>query len=348
MRQDIRWEEQMRIDAMIVSMAAVLIAAQAHAETTHEFYKGKTVELYVGTGPGGGYDLYARLIARFLGKHIPGEPTVVVKNMPGAGHLRMANWVYAAAPRDGTVLAVAPQSVAIEQALGTEGVQYEAQKFTWIGRVAPVVEVTYTWHTSGTKSLEDARRRETIMGGSGPASPTVFYLNALNNLAGTKFKVIPAYPTGAETNLAMQRGEVEGNTKAWASMKVDNADWLRDRQVNIIVQYADSRAEDLPDVPLMMELGRNDDERSALKLFALGNAMGRSIMGTPDIPADRVKILRQAFKDTVEDPALLAFVREKKIDLGPTLAGEKLQNLVEQTLALPPRAIALAKKARDG
>ena len=332
----------------LATLVAGCLPSAVRAETPEAFYKGKTVELYVGTNPGGGYDLYGRLIARHIGKHIPGNPAVVVKNMPGAGHLRMANWVYSAAPRDGTVLAVAPQSVAIEQILGTEGVQYDAANFTWIGRVAPVVEVTYTWHTSKTKTLEDARKRETMMGGSGPASPTVFYLKALNHLAGTKFNVIPAYPSNADTNLAMQRGEIEGGSKSWASMKVDNADWLRDHKVNILVQYATERAADMPDIPLMMELGRNDDERKALKLFTLGNATGRSIMATPGIPEDRVAALRKAFMDTMNDPELVSFTRDKKIDLGPALTGAQLKDLIDETLATPPHVIALAKAARGG
>lgn len=328
--------------------ALALMAMPAHAQSPEEFYKGRTMELVVGTNPGGGYDLYGRLIGRAIGKHIPGAPVVVVKNMPGAGHLKMTNWLYHAAPKDGTVLAATPQSIAIEQALGTEGVQYDARRFTYIGRVAPVVEVTYTWHTSATKTLDDARKRETIMGGSGAASPTVFYLKALNQLAGTRFNVIPSYPSNNDTNLAMLRGEVEGGSKAWASMKVDNADWLREKKVNILVQYADARADDLPDVPLMMELGRNEDERSALRLFALGNAMGRSIMATPGIPADRVAALRKAFMDTMKDPELIAFTSERKIDFGPALTGEELAKLVEQTLAVSPAVVKLAKEARGG
>ncbi len=334
--------------AFITLAALASSLAPALAQSPEDFYKGRTVELVVGTAPGGGYDLYGRLIGRAIGKHIPGAPVVIVKNMPGAGHLKMTNWLYNAAPRDGTVMATAPQAVAIEQALGSEGIQYDARKFTWIGRVAPVVEVTYTWHTSPTKTLEDARRRETIMGGSGPSSPTVFYLKALNQLAGTKFNVIPSYPSNNDTNLAMQRGEVEGGSKAWASMKVDNADWLREKKVNILVQYADARAADLPDVPLMMELGRNDDERSALRLFALGNAMGRSIMATPGIPADRVAALRKAFNETMNDADLIAFTRERKIDFGPPLTGEELEKLVEGTLAVSPAVVQLARQARGG
>jgi tripartite-type tricarboxylate transporter receptor subunit TctC len=329
-----------------ISCAVVFAAGAACAQTPEAFYKTHPVELYVGTAPGGGYDLYARLVARYMGPHLPGKPPVVVKNMPGAGHLKMTNWVYNAAPRDGTVLGVAPQAIAIEQALGTDGVQYDARKFTWIGRVSPVVEVTYTWHESATKTLEDARKRETIMGGSGAASPTVFYLKALNQLAGTKFNIISSYPSNNETNLAMLRGEVEGGSKAWASMKVDNADWLREGKVSILVQYADARAADLPNVPLMMELGRNEDERQALKLFAMGNAMGRSIMATPGIPADRVAALRQGFDATMSDPELLAFTRERNIDFGPPLSGQGLEKLVDETLAVSPQVVALAKKAR--
>jgi tripartite-type tricarboxylate transporter receptor subunit TctC len=324
-------------------LPAVPAAAQSSVET---FYKGRTVELVVGTLPGGGYDLYGRLIARYLGKHIPGAPTVIVRNMPGAGHLRMANWLYNAAPRDGTVLATTPQSIAIEQALRTDGVQYDAGKFTYIGRVAPVVEVTYTWHTSPTKSIADARTRETVMGGSGAASPTVFYLKALNALAGTKFRVVAGFRGVSETELAVQRGEVEGGTKAWASMKVDNAQWLRDKQVNIILQYALERAPDLPHVPMMAELGLDARASAALKLFAAGNAMGRSIFATPSIPAERVAALRKAFMDTVNDPELIAFTKERNIDLGPALAGDVVAKIVMETLSVSPETATQVKKAR--
>lgn len=337
----------MRAGAAFAAAGWVALGAGgALAQSPEAFYRGRTVELYVGTDPGGGYDLYGRLVARYIGKHIPGAPALIVKNMPGAGHLRMANWVYSAAPRDGTVLAMAPQSIAIEQLLGTAGVQYDARRFSWIGRVAPVVEVTYTWHTSQTRTLADATQRETVMGGSGAASPTVFYLKALNQLAGTKFNVISAYPSNAETNLAMQRGEVEGGSKAWASMKVDNADWLRDKKVNILVQYATSRDPDLPDVPLMMELGRTDAERRALNLFAMGNAMGRSVMATPDIAADRLAALQDAFVSTMKDEELVAFTRERRIDIGPILTGKELQALVMETMATPPEVARLTKAAR--
>jgi tripartite-type tricarboxylate transporter receptor subunit TctC len=334
---------------MPVVLAGCLLccSAPASAQTPVEaFYKGRTVEMTIGTVPGGGYDLYGRLIARYLGRHIPGNPTVIVKNMPGAGHLRMTNWLYNVAPKDGTVLATAPQALAIEQALGSEGIQYDAAKFSWIGRIAPVVEISFTWHTSPTKTLEDARKRETIMGGSGPTSPTVFYLKALNALAGTKFKIIQGFPGGGETELAMQRGEVEGNTKAWAAMKVDNAEWLREKKVNLLLQYALERSPDLPDVPLMAELGKSEDDRRALKLFAMGNAMGRSIMGAPGVPPERTAALQKAVADTMSDRELVAFTTERNIDIGPPLDGPGLAKLVEETLAVTPDVVAMVKKAR--
>jgi tripartite-type tricarboxylate transporter receptor subunit TctC len=335
----------MRWIALLV--ACLFAAAPADAQSDVEaFYRGRTVEVVIGTVPGGGYDLYGRLLARWLGRHIPGNPAVIVKNMPGAGHLRMTNWLYNVAPRDGTVIATAPQALAIEQALHSEGIQYDAGKFSWIGRIAPVVEITFTWYTSPTKTLDDARRRETVMGGSGPTSPTVFYLKALNALAGTKFKIIQGFPGGGATELAMQRGEVEGNTKAWAAMKVDNADWLRQKKVNLLLQYAQERSPDLPDVPLMAELGRTAGEKAALKLFAMGNAMGRSIMGAPDMPAGRTAALRQAFDDTMQDPELLAFTKARHIDIGPPLNGVGVAKLVEETLSVSPETAAMVKKAR--
>jgi hypothetical protein len=184
------------------------------------------------------------------------------------------------------------------------------------------------------------------MGGSGPTSPTVFYLRSLNALAGTRFKIIQGFPGGAETELAMQRGEVEGGSKAWASMKVDNADWLRDKKVNILLQYALEPAADLPGVPLAAELGTEPLGRAALKLFAMGNAMGRSIMATPGIPPDRLAALQKAFMDTMNDPELTSFATERNIDIGPALDGPGLAKVVADTLAVTPDTVAMVKKAR--
>jgi tripartite-type tricarboxylate transporter receptor subunit TctC len=334
----------------LAAAAAVWIVltapAAAQSSAADSFYNGRSLEVVIGTTPAGGYDLYGRLVARWLGRHIPGHPTVVVKNMPGAGHLRMSNWLYNAAPRDGSVIATAPQQLAVEQAVGSDGIQYDASKFTWIGRAAAVNEVTYTWHMSRTKTLADARTRVTVMGASGPTSPTVLYPKTLNALAGTRFRIIAGFLGSADIELAMQRGEVEGSSKAWASMKVDNADWLREKKVNILVQYSTERNPELPDVPVIAELGRTGGDRAALKLFAMGSALGRSIMAPPGVPPERAAALRKAFMDTMNDPELLEFARERHIEVGPTATGEWLQSLVEQTLATSRETIATVKRLR--
>jgi tripartite-type tricarboxylate transporter receptor subunit TctC len=328
-----------------VAAAFTISAGPAMADSTADFYKDRTVEVDIGTNPGGGYDLYGRLVARHIGAYIPGKPSVIVKNMPGAGGLKMVNWLYNAAPHDGTVMATAPQAIAIEQALGSDGIQYDARKFTWIGRATPVVEVTFTWHTSPTKTLEDARHRETIMGGSGPTSPTVFYLKLLNGLAGTKFKIIPSYRGTAEVQLGIERGEIEGGSKSWESMKVDNADWLRDKKVNILLQYAPERSPDMPDVPLLSELGKTEADRAALKLYTFGNELGRSVMATPGVPAERVAALRKAFMDAMRSPEMKAEVKKLKIEIGP-MSGEKVAALIDQTLKVPPDILKRARHAR--
>ena len=333
------------ISSLCAAISLLAVAAPAATQPVAEFYKSRVVEIYIGTNPGGGYDLYGRLVARHIGIHIPGNPNVIAKNMPGAGHLKMVNWLYNAAPREGTALAVAPQAIAIEQGLGSEGIQYDARQFLWLGRMAPIVEVTFTWHTSPTKTLADARQRETIMAGSGPTSPTVFYLKLLNALAGTKFRIIPSYAGTAEVMLGIERGEVEGGSKSWESMKVDNADWLRDKKVHVLLQYATERSPDLPDVPLFAELGTTEADRAALRIYALGNEMGRSMMATPGIPADRAAALRKAFMDTMGSANLLAEVAKLNLELGP-LPGDKVAALIEETLKTPPAIFARARDAR--
>jgi tripartite-type tricarboxylate transporter receptor subunit TctC len=333
-------------EASAVAACALLIGAgSALADPVEDFYRGRTLTVYISTEPGGGYDLYGRLFATHIGPHIPGKPAVVAKNMPGGGGLVMTNWLYGAAPKDGSAVAGATQALAIEQVLGSKGIQYDAQKFSWIGRMAPVVEVSYTWYTSPTKSFEDARRRETVMGATGPTSPTFTYLKQLNVLAGTKFKAITGFPGTTDANLAMERGEVEGTTKSWASLKVDNAQWLAEKKINLLLQYATERSPELPDVPLQVELGRTELDRAALRFLTAGNAMGRSIMGPPGIPPERLAALRKAYLEMMTDPDFLADATKRRIDIG-ALSGERLQKLVEDTLAVSPDALARVRQAR--
>jgi tripartite-type tricarboxylate transporter receptor subunit TctC len=330
----------------LLALAFLLVlAGSAAAQSVEDFFRGKTITLTIGTGPGGGYDLYGRLVAAYIGRHIPGNPSVIAKNMPGAGGVAMLNWLYTVAPKDGTQLAAAPQALAIEQVLGAPGLQYDARSYTWIGRCAPVVEVMYTSAKSPTRTIDDARLRETVMGGTGPTSPTITYLTMLNVLAGTRFKPISGYPSTTEVNLAMERGEVDGSIKAWASVKADNPDWITEKKVNFLMQFAIDKPPELVQVPLMTEIARTADDREAMGFYAAGNAMGRSIFATPGIPADRTAALRAAFLAAMADPTLLAEAGKRQIDIDP-LSGEDLQKLVDKTLGVSPAALERARTAR--
>jgi tripartite-type tricarboxylate transporter receptor subunit TctC len=333
------------ITSLALAVGVGFVAAAQAADPVADFYKGKTVEMYVGTPPSGGYDIYARLIADYIGRHIPGNPTLVVRNMPGAGHLTMTNHVYNSAPRDGTVLAIPQQIMAVQQAMGDNpGVRYDATKFNWIGRAVSVVTIAYTWHTSPTKTIEDARARETVMGTTGASSPTNIFLKSLNDFAGTKLKLISGYAGTNESELAMQRGEVEGVLADWTSFKIRGAEWIRDKKVNILVQWARERDPLLPDVRLVREVGRDDRNSQILEFYAMGNALGRSFLTTPDVPADRLKALREAFAKTMKDPEMLAFAKKSNIDIGPTATGEEVHKLVNDTLNFAPDIVNEAKK----
>jgi len=331
---------------LIGAMASgLIVSGTAVAQTAQDFYKGRTVTIYIGYSPGGGYDLYGRLVARNIGRHLPGNPTVVAKNMPGAGGLKMTNWFYNAAPKDGSALASAPQALAIEQAMGSKGIKYDAAKLNWIGRITPITEVSYTWHTSATKTLADARMRITPMGASGRTSPTMTHLLELNGIIGTRFKPITGYKGSTGANLAMERGEVEGATKSWSSVKVANADWIRDKKINILVQYAMEKDPDLPDVPLMTELAKDEAGAMLLRFLAVGNAMGRNVVAPSDVPAGRIDVLRNAFLAMMKDPVLVAEAARLKISLG-FMSGQRMQKLVQETLATPHSVVAKARALR--
>lgn len=328
-----------------VIAAALFLAALPGGPAAAADFSGKTVSLYIGYGPGGGYDLYGRLAARHLGNFLPGKPTIVAKNMPGAGGLKMTNWLYNVAPKDGTALGSAPQALAVEQALGSAGIQYDARKFTWIGRLTPIVEISYTWHTSGIRTLDDAKKRVTIMGGSGPTSPTITHLKELNAFAGTKFKPISGFKGSSEVNLAMERGEVHGATKSWAGMKVSNQDWLKNKTVSILVQYAMERAPDLPDVPAMVELGKNEKAKQALRFLAVGNEMGRTVFAPPGLSPDVATTLQQGFDKMMASKDLKDEAAKRKMELG-AMNGAGLARLVAETLTVSPDIVTLVKSTR--
>ena len=314
-------------------LCALILGRPVWAQSAEEFYRGKKIDLIIGYSPGGTYDLYARLVARHLGNYIPGNPTVVPRNMPGAASRTAAAYVYNIAPKDGTVLATADQSLAIQQAMG-EKRNFDTTKFVYIGNPNSENNTTVTWHTSGVKTIEDARRKQISIGATGSGT-SAHYPKVMNALLGTKFKIILGYPGGNDINLAMERGEVAGRgSNSWASWKATRPDWLRDKKINILVQIGLNKAPDLPDVPLLTELAANEEDRAVLKLLSASAAVGRPIFTTPDAPRDRVKVLRDAFDKMVKDPAFIEQAKKEHFEIDP-LSGEDLQKIVADIVKTP-------------
>jgi tripartite-type tricarboxylate transporter receptor subunit TctC len=323
----------------LMLLALLAMPAAAQAQPVADFYRGKTVNVYIGVGVGGEYDIQARLVARHLGKHIPGNPTVVPQNMTGAGGLRMINYLYNVAPKDGLSIGMIANAFPAMQAAGIPGVQFDAAKMQWLGTIAPVVETMTVWHTTGVKSIDDARTREVVAGASARGAITFIYPQMMNEFLGTKFKIVTGYPGGNQINLAMERGEVEARNNTWSSWKATKADWLKDNKIKVIAQ-AGPRAPDL-DAPSVEDAARTPEERLLIELVVSGTQLGRPF-ATNAAPPDRVAALRMAFADTMKDPEFLAEAKALGFEVDPVL-GEKMQAIVERVLATPKEVAAKAK-----
>lgn len=311
-----------------MALSTLLSPSATAQDATAHFKASRTVNLYIGYAPGGSYDLYARMIARHLGRHITGEPVIVPSNMPGAGSLQAANFIYSVAPKDGTALGALGETLAMEQALRNPGVKYDASKLTWIGRIASSNNIHLVWHTAKAQSVEDALKYEMTVAGTGPANLAETVPKLLNALIGTKFKVISGYASSGPGMLAMERGEVDGAGTSWAAVKSTKQYWLRDKKVKVILQDLPERDPELPDVPALLEFAKSDDDRQLLNLYASGGAIGRAISAPPGMPAHITTALRQAFQGMVKDPQLKADLDKAKLDLEPAdhLALESIVN----------------------
>jgi tripartite-type tricarboxylate transporter receptor subunit TctC len=331
--------------AMCAIAALTALAIPVHAQDVAGFYRGKQITLVIGYGPGGGYDLYARMLGRFIGAHIPGNPTIVPQNMPGAGSRGAANWLYKVAPQDGTVIACLGQATPTDQALSQPGVQFDAGKFNWIGNLSLVNNILFVSAASGVATFAQAKTKQLAIGASGASSPSVLYPQVSNNLLGSKFKIIAGYPGGGDINIAVERHELDGRgSDAWASMKTTHQDWLRDHAINILFQVGPRREPDLPDIPLWTELAGNEDQRQVLALLSGDVSVGRPILTAPNVPADRVKALRQAFAETMRDPQFIEAAKQANMEMNPML-GDELQQVVENIVSSPPRILAMVKDA---
>jgi tripartite-type tricarboxylate transporter receptor subunit TctC len=327
-------------------VAAVLLATpqSVWAATVADFFRGKVISIYVGYGAGGGFDFYGRLASRHLGKHIPGQPRVVVQNMPGAGSLRAANFLYNVAPKDGTALGVISPNSVVDGALGTPNVQYQAQRFNWIGRIGPNVDVTLTWYKSPAKTIEEAKVNSVALAASGPGSTSEFLPRLLNNIVGTKFKVVPGYAGATEGMLAMERGEVDGAMTSWNTLRTTKADWLKEKKVQVLVQYVPERLSDMADVPSIGDLGKTTEDRQVLMLFATGGVIGKAIMAPPDVPRETVDALRQGMDAMFKDPQFLAEVESTSTEFD-SLSGAELQKEIEKAAVVPASVINRARQA---
>jgi tripartite-type tricarboxylate transporter receptor subunit TctC len=324
--------------ALIVSVGACL-GGQARGETPEQFYKGRSIDFEIGYPTGGSNDAYARLIADNLGRHIPGNPTIVPRNAPGAGSFLAVNRVYANSPRDGTVIGLGAPTMALDERLGSQGVRFKTAKLGWLGRVDSLVNIVMMWKTSPVQSIADALKTEATLSGTGAGSTVSIYPTVLNKVIGTKFKLVMGYRGSNEAMLAMERGEVQGHSTAWSALKVAHPDWIRDKTVTIIVQFALTRHPELPDVPTAVELARNDEDRQVLSAVMNASEVGTSIFTTPDVPADRLEALRRAFDATVKDPDFLAEAEKLRLGVNP-MTGEEVQKLVAQVADLSPDLLA--------
>jgi tripartite-type tricarboxylate transporter receptor subunit TctC len=328
---------------LLILLGGGLPASPAAADEKN-FYDGNTINLIVGFGPGGGYDLYARLLAPYLGKHIPGHPTVVVQNMAGAGGIRAANYVYSAAPKNGTVIAAVNQFAAMFQLLGGNVGQYDAARTHWLGSMASSNNVVYVWDASGIKTLDDAKRREVPLAGSGVISDANIYPAILNAMVGTKFKVINGYEGTNDSNLAIERREVDGRGGgAYSSLVSTRPNWLREHKVNILVQTGIEKESDLPDVPLLSELAGGEEERQIAAVVTLPIAIGYNHWLAPEVPAERVEILRKAYAETMADPELQAEARKMQLEIRAK-TGAQLEALVKQAAEIPKPVLEKTQK----
>ena len=328
----------------LVAMATFALTGQVSAQTPEEFYKGKNVDLVIGYPPGGSNDTWGRLLARHIGKHIPGKPTLVPKNMPGAGSFLAANTVFNVSPKDGSVIGIAAPTAPLDERLGTPGVRFKAAEFNWIGRVDSLVNMVFMWKTSPVKTIADALKTPATLSATGVGSTVYVYPNVMNRVLGTKFKLVLGYKGSGEAMLAVERGEAEGHSTSWVALKVAHPDWVRDKSVTILVQFALKRHPEMPDVPTVVELATNDEQRAILSTVVNAAEIGSAFFTTPGVPADRLNVLRRAFDATMKDPEFLAEVERTKLTVNP-FTGEELQKLVRSVSDLPPDLVDKVRAA---
>jgi tripartite-type tricarboxylate transporter receptor subunit TctC len=312
----------------------------ARAETAAEFYKSHPLTIIIGFSAASAYDLYGRAVGRHIAKHLPGNPTILPVNKPGAGSLTAANYLYNVAPKDGSTIGIFNRSTAMEPLLGTSGSKFDPRKFIWLGSVGNEVSICAAWHTSPVKTWGDLQTKNFVVAASGPSSDTGVFALVLKNLFGAKIKIINGYPGGAEMSKAIETGEVDGRCGwSWSGVKASKPDWLREKKINILVQLGLSRSPDLPNVPLIMDLARNDEERKILKLIFSRQEFAWPFVAPPGLPDDRKQLLRTAFEETLKDPEFLADAKKMALEINP-VSGQAVEDLIDELYRSPPDLVA--------
>ena len=326
----------------------VLAAAPLRADPVADFYAGKQIQFIVRTTPGGDYDQLSRILARFMGKYIPGHPSFVVNNMPGGGGIVAANYLQLIAPHDGTVIEIVSQGLAADQALHISApLKADLRSFNWIANVVYSNQLLAVWHTSLTKTLEDAKKRETLIGTTGAGSASVQYPAFFNNVLGTKFKIVFGYPGGKEIDLAMERGEVEGRgINPYAGYMASEPDWIPTKKIIPLIQVGQEKEPALPDVPLLLDQPVPPQDKPLLDFMSRGAAVGRPLATSPGVPAERVAALRNAFNETIKDPQFAAEATAQHLTIRP-MTGDRLAKLIDGMISAPDDVRARVKVALE-
>ena len=334
---------QLRNAAAGIGIVAMLMARPAHADAVEDFYKGKTISVVIGYSVGGGYDLYARHLARHMGKYIPGRPTLVPQNMTGAGSLRAASYIYSAAPKDGTVFGTFARAMAIQPLLSSA--PFDGTKFTWLGSVTNDVSTCITWHTSPVKTWSDMLETPVTLGGEGPgADPDIFAL-LYKNVFGAKVKLVTGYHGTNDTVLAMERGEVDGLCGlSWSTLQSRHLEWMKSGKINIVVQAAFKKQPELAGVPLITDLVKTPEQGQILKLILTSQEMARPFAAPPGIPEDRRAALLAAFERTMKDPEFLDEAKKLNLEVNPVSA-HAIDDLLAELYATPKEVLEKAAQA---
>ena len=315
-------------------IAALLSAGATPAAAQADALAGKSVQMIIGFGPGGGYDLWGRTLGRHIGKHLPGNPSVVPQNMPGAGSYAAASYIFNIAPKDGSVLGIIARDAALGPLTGASGARFDPTRLSWIGTPTKETNVCIVFHTAPVKSVQDLYEKQLILGDTGPGTGTRSYPKVLNDVLGMKFKLVGGFPSSAEVFLAMERGEVDGICESLDSIKNRRPDWIPTRKIAILFQGGAEPNPELQGVPFVLDLARTDEQKKTIEFLYAGQGIGRPFVAPPDLPAERLKMLRDAFNATMKDADFIAETKKSKLELEPE-DGEHLAALIAKIYATP-------------